>query len=125
MSRDSYTLLKRHLQTKKNNFLLNLIQEHLYIDVFDGIPRNKKQISAVSGALGGEARREANKVSLIEFFCCLCNRVPTESWNPSGVKLWTFYRFDRIHGKVMKDGFHWCFILVSLYFGKTIFFKGV
>ncbi|XP_014677926.1 PREDICTED: transcription initiation factor TFIID subunit 5-like [Priapulus caudatus] len=64
MSRDSYTLLKRHLQAKKKNFLLNLIQEHLYIDVFDGIPRNKKQITAVAGALGGEARRDANKVKV-------------------------------------------------------------
>ena len=32
MSRDSYTHLKRHLQEKHLNVLLNIIQEHLFID---------------------------------------------------------------------------------------------
>ena len=32
MSRDSYTHLKRHLQENKQNLLLNIVQEHLFID---------------------------------------------------------------------------------------------
>ncbi|XP_067687895.1 transcription initiation factor TFIID subunit 5-like [Haliotis asinina] len=64
MSRDSYTHLKRHLQEKQLSRLLNIIQEHLFIDVFDGIPRNKQQIDASSGGLLGESDREANKVKV-------------------------------------------------------------
>ena len=36
MSRDSYNHLKRHLQEKKHHKLLNIIQEHLFIDGKDG-----------------------------------------------------------------------------------------
>ena len=32
MSRDSYTHLKRHLQEKHLTLLINIIQEHLYIE---------------------------------------------------------------------------------------------
>ena len=32
MSRDSYNHLKRHLQEKKQKLLLNIVQEHLFID---------------------------------------------------------------------------------------------
>ena len=66
MSRDSYNHLKRHLQEKKQNQLLNIIQEHLFIDVFDGAPRTKQQIDATAGGLAGEACRDANKVSLAQ-----------------------------------------------------------
>ncbi|KAG7281981.1 hypothetical protein CRUP_003039 [Coryphaenoides rupestris] len=61
ISRDSYQLLKRHLQERQNNQIWNIIQEHLYIDIFDGMPRSKSQIDAMSGSLAGEAKREANK----------------------------------------------------------------
>ncbi|XP_041374129.1 transcription initiation factor TFIID subunit 5-like [Gigantopelta aegis] len=61
MSRDSYTHLKRHLQEKRLNLLLNIIQEHLFIDVFDGVPRNKQQIQATSGSQLGESIRDANR----------------------------------------------------------------
>ncbi|KPP72798.1 transcription initiation factor TFIID subunit 5-like, partial [Scleropages formosus] len=44
ISRDSYQLLKRHLQERQNNQIWNIIQEHLYIDIFDGMPRSKSQI---------------------------------------------------------------------------------
>ncbi|XP_060561519.1 LOW QUALITY PROTEIN: transcription initiation factor TFIID subunit 5-like [Ruditapes philippinarum] len=64
MSRDSYTHLKRYLQEKQLNLLLNIIQEHLFIDVFDGIPRTKQQIDMTSGGLLGEAAREANKTKI-------------------------------------------------------------
>uniref|UniRef100_A0A8C6KCP0 TAF5 RNA polymerase II, TATA box binding protein (TBP)-associated factor n=1 Tax=Nothobranchius furzeri TaxID=105023 RepID=A0A8C6KCP0_NOTFU len=64
ISRDSYQLLKRHLQERQNNQIWNIIQEHLYIDIFDGMPRSKSQIDAMSGSLAGEARREANKAKV-------------------------------------------------------------
>ena len=32
--------------------------------VFDGAPRNKQQIDATSGGMGGEARKEANKTKV-------------------------------------------------------------
>ncbi|XP_071823435.1 transcription initiation factor TFIID subunit 5-like [Apostichopus japonicus] len=61
LSRDSYQSLKRQLQEKSNNVILNILQEHLYIDVFDGMPRSKEQIDAASGGMCGEAKRKANK----------------------------------------------------------------
>ncbi|ESO82043.1 hypothetical protein LOTGIDRAFT_135304, partial [Lottia gigantea] len=64
MSRDSYTHLKRHLQEKQLNLLLNIIQEHLFIDVFDGVPRNKQQINLTCGGILGEAQRESNKTKV-------------------------------------------------------------
>ncbi|KAK7113833.1 transcription initiation factor TFIID subunit 5-like [Littorina saxatilis] len=64
MSRDSYTHLKRHLQERHMTLLINMIQEHLFIDVFDGVPRNQDQIQATSGALLGDAEKEANKAKV-------------------------------------------------------------
>ncbi|XP_026861426.2 transcription initiation factor TFIID subunit 5 [Electrophorus electricus] len=64
ISRDSYQLLKRHLQERQNNQIWNIIQEHLYIDIFDGMPRSKSQIDSMSGSLAGEARRDANKTKV-------------------------------------------------------------
>ncbi|XP_062866560.1 transcription initiation factor TFIID subunit 5 isoform X2 [Trichomycterus rosablanca] len=64
ISRDSYQQLKRHLQERQNNQIWNIIQEHLYIDIFDGMPRSKGQIDSTSGSLAGEARREANKAKV-------------------------------------------------------------
>uniref|UniRef100_A0A671SNK7 Transcription initiation factor TFIID subunit 5 n=1 Tax=Sinocyclocheilus anshuiensis TaxID=1608454 RepID=A0A671SNK7_9TELE len=64
ISRDSYQLLKRHLQERHNNQIWNIIQEHLYIDIFDGMPRSKSQIDSMSGSLAGEARREVNKAKV-------------------------------------------------------------
>ncbi|OWF36015.1 transcription initiation factor TFIID subunit 5-like [Mizuhopecten yessoensis] len=64
MSRDSYIHLKRRLQEKKMKPLLNIIQEHLFVDVFDGMPRNKQQIQQSSGAVLGESEREANRVKV-------------------------------------------------------------
>lgn len=66
ISRDSYQLLKRHLQEKQNNQIWNIVQEHLYIDIFDGMPRSKQQIDAMVGSLAGEAKREANKSKVWE-----------------------------------------------------------
>ncbi|KAF5303075.1 hypothetical protein FQR65_LT08404 [Abscondita terminalis] len=61
MSRDTLSLLKRHLHDKKESVLLNIIQEHLYFDMYEGVARNKSQIDATSGALVGEATRQDNK----------------------------------------------------------------
>lgn len=70
ISRDSYQLLKRHLQEKQNNQIWNIVQEHLYIDIFDGMPRSKQQIDAMVGSLAGEAKREANKAKVGGKYCC-------------------------------------------------------
>lgn len=62
MSRDTLSLLKRHLSDKKASVLLNIIQEHLYFDMYEGVARNKGQIDATSGAVGGEAKRQGKWV---------------------------------------------------------------
>ncbi|XP_045472078.1 transcription initiation factor TFIID subunit 5 [Harmonia axyridis] len=64
MSRDTLSLLKRHLNDRKASVLLNIVQEHLYFDMYEGVARNKSQIDATSGAVGGEAKRQDNKVKV-------------------------------------------------------------
>lgn len=61
MSRDTLSLLKRHLHDKKASVLMNIVQEHLYFDMYEGVARNKTQIDATSGAMIGEATRQDNK----------------------------------------------------------------
>lgn len=61
MSRDTFSLLKRHLHEKKASVLLNIVQEHLYFDMYEGVARNKNQIDATSGSVIGEATRQDNK----------------------------------------------------------------
>ena len=68
MSRDTYTQLrqqKKHLSEKKHSLLWNVIQEHLYLDVYEGLPRSKSQIDSTAGAMTGEANRQANKAKVI------------------------------------------------------------
>lgn len=64
MSRDTYNFLKRHVQDKKNTVLQNIIQEHLYLDVYEGITRAKVQVDSTAGAVLGEAARQANKAKV-------------------------------------------------------------
>ncbi|UYV76082.1 TAF5 [Cordylochernes scorpioides] len=64
MCRDTYNYFKKHLQEKKNSLLQNIIQEHLYIDVYEGIARGKTQVDSTSGAMVGEASRQANKTKI-------------------------------------------------------------
>ncbi|XP_046989330.1 transcription initiation factor TFIID subunit 5 [Schistocerca americana] len=64
MSRDTLSILKRHLQEKKHSVVLNIIQEHLYFDMYEGVARNKQQIEATSGAVVGEATRQDNKAKV-------------------------------------------------------------
>ncbi|XP_015748883.1 PREDICTED: transcription initiation factor TFIID subunit 5-like [Acropora digitifera] len=61
MSKDTYQVLKKHLQDQQQELLLSLIQQHLHFDVFEGRPRNKQTIEATAGAVTGEATFEANK----------------------------------------------------------------
>lgn len=64
MSRDTLSLLKRHLLEKKHSVVLNIIQEHLYFDMYEGVARNKSQIDATAGAVVGEATRQDNKAKV-------------------------------------------------------------
>ncbi|XP_017784625.1 PREDICTED: transcription initiation factor TFIID subunit 5 [Nicrophorus vespilloides] len=64
MSRDTLSLLKRHLHDKKASVLMNIVQEHLYFDMYEGVARNKIQINATSGAVIGEATRQDNKTKV-------------------------------------------------------------
>jgi transcription initiation factor TFIID subunit 5 len=58
MSRDTLSTLKRHLQEKKHSIVLNIIQEHLYFDMYEGVARNKQQIDSMAGSVIGEATRQ-------------------------------------------------------------------
>merc|ERR1719362_25470 len=67
MSRDTYTQLrqqKKFMAEKKHAVLWNIIQEHLYLDVYEGIARNKQQIVATAGGMVGEANRQANRAKI-------------------------------------------------------------
>lgn len=61
MSRDTLSLLKRHLKEKKQTVLLDIVQENLFFDVYEGIARNKQQIDSVAGGMIGEGTRQDNK----------------------------------------------------------------
>jgi len=41
-----------------------VIQERLFLDVYDGLPRTKSQIDSTAGATTGEANRQANKAKV-------------------------------------------------------------
>lgn len=68
MSRDTLSLLKRHLQEKRAAVLLNIVQEHLYFDMYEGVARNKQQIDATAGAVTGEATRQGRTVRFEFYF---------------------------------------------------------
>jgi len=64
MSRDTYSVLKRFLQDKNQSIVMNVIQEHLYVDMYEGVPRNKAQVESTAGAMEGEANRQVNKTKV-------------------------------------------------------------
>ncbi|KAK7580412.1 hypothetical protein V9T40_001041 [Parthenolecanium corni] len=64
MSRDTVSILKRHLNEKDHSVLLNIIKNHLYLDMYEGVARNKDQIEITAGGMVGEARREDNKAKV-------------------------------------------------------------
>ena len=57
------------LAEKKHAVLWNIIQEHLYLDVYEGIARNKQQIVATAGGMVGEANRQANRTKVFYGKC--------------------------------------------------------
>jgi transcription initiation factor TFIID subunit 5 len=67
LSRDSYNYLKRFLQEKSKpntSIFQNIIQEHLYLDVYEGLTRTKNQVESVAGGMMGEPKRDANKTKV-------------------------------------------------------------
>lgn len=67
LSRDSYNYLKRFLQEKSKpntSIFQNIIQEHLYLDVYEGMTRTKNQVEAVAGGMTGEPKKDANKAKV-------------------------------------------------------------
>lgn len=64
ISRDTLSLLKRHLQEKKQSVIMNIVNEHLYFDLYEGVARNKTQCEATAGAMTGEAKRQDNKIKV-------------------------------------------------------------
>lgn len=64
ISRDTLSLLKRHLQERKQSVIMNIVNEHLYFDLYEGVARNKAQCDATAGAMTGEAKRQDNKVKV-------------------------------------------------------------
>lgn len=62
---ESYQSLKNHLQSHQLTTILNIIQERMNIEVFDGAPRGRLELLNKAGATGGEASRIANKSKLL------------------------------------------------------------
>lgn len=64
MSRETLSLLKKHMLEKKQAVILNVIKEHLYFDMYEGVARTKMQIQATAGGMIGEATRQDNKTKV-------------------------------------------------------------
>ena len=66
LSRDSYQFLKRFLQDSnpQTQIIQNIIQEHLFLDIYEGLTRSKQQVESASGGMLGEANRQANKTKI-------------------------------------------------------------
>ncbi|XP_015792913.1 transcription initiation factor TFIID subunit 5 [Tetranychus urticae] len=66
LSKDTFYYLKRYLQdsSKSTSIIQNVIQEHLSLDFYEGLTRNKQQVEASLGGMMGEAPRDANKVKV-------------------------------------------------------------
>lgn len=64
MSREAQSLLKRFLQEKRLKLVQNIVQDRIHIEVYDGVPRGKAAINAISGHLMGEALKQDNKAKV-------------------------------------------------------------
>ncbi|CAG7836956.1 unnamed protein product [Allacma fusca] len=64
MSREALSLLKRFLQEKRLKLIQNIVQDRIFVDVYDGMPRGKAAVQAVAGHLMGEALRQDNKAKV-------------------------------------------------------------
>ena len=53
LTRDSFISLKRTINEKKLQVLTDVVEDQLFIDQFDGLPRTQQQIDAVAGGLLG------------------------------------------------------------------------
>lgn len=47
---------------------MNIKRDHLKIEVFDGLPRTKKQILTTAGGMCGDALQESNKSKVRKFY---------------------------------------------------------
>lgn len=54
MSREAQSLLKRFLQEKRLKRVQNIVQDRLFVEVYDGVPRGKTAINSSSGHFMGE-----------------------------------------------------------------------
>lgn len=54
-----------HVQVNQHTLILNIINQFLNLDLFDGTPRTRIDIKATSGALDGEASSKANKAKVL------------------------------------------------------------
>ncbi|KAL4708115.1 hypothetical protein ACJJTC_009894 [Scirpophaga incertulas] len=65
MSRDASSQLKRYLHEQKNStVIINIINNHVQIDIHDGPGRSLAQVRATAGGLLGEAPRTENRAKV-------------------------------------------------------------
>lgn len=64
LSRDSQSLIKRHLQDTgaKYDLIQRIVSKHITFDSYEGTARTKAQCEMTSGSMIGESRRQDNKI---------------------------------------------------------------
>lgn len=65
MSRDTYSHLKRYLTERGGGPVPRIIHDRLYLDVYEGVPRTRKQVLLTAGAQEGEAPKQVNKTKIL------------------------------------------------------------
>jgi hypothetical protein len=58
MSREALSLLKRFLQEKRLNLIQNIVNDRIFMNMYEGVPRGKAAVNAVAGHLMGESLRD-------------------------------------------------------------------
>lgn len=73
LSRDASSQLKRYLQEQKSStVIINIINNHIHIEVHDGPGRTQAQVRATAGGILGEATRNGKIIIdsvMITFIC--------------------------------------------------------
>ncbi|XP_028162683.1 transcription initiation factor TFIID subunit 5 [Ostrinia furnacalis] len=65
LSRDASSQLKRYLHEQKNStVIINIINNHIQIEIHDGPGRTQAQVRATAGALLGEAAKNENRAKV-------------------------------------------------------------
>ena len=64
-----FSNLSDFVQDKNIPLVENVIQSHLVVDIYEGLPRTKNQIKASAGGMCGEARHEENKTKVGRATC--------------------------------------------------------